>query len=124
MARDYTKYEVGGIDGVFGKGKLVLVVVQDYCSKNECTYDELKAVFPDEAQAGNTGVFGTLDEAKEIAKKRARHYVKDPIRLSDTKIAVSNQWGDNLPLFIETAKGLGYDISAAGKTSNDATDNN
>lgn len=123
MARDYTKYEVDGIDGVFGKGKLVLVVVQDYCSKNECTYDELKAVFPDEAQAGNTGVFGTLDEAKEIAKKRARHYVKDPIKLSDTKIAVSNQWGDNLPLFIETAKGLGYDISVAGETSNDATDN-
>ncbi|MEE3144864.1 MAG: TerB family tellurite resistance protein, partial [Bacteroidota bacterium] len=123
MARDYTKYEVEGIEGVFGKGKLVLAVVQDYCSKNECTFDELKAVFPDEAQAGNTGVFGTLDEAKEIAKKRARHYVKDPIKLSDTKIAVSNQWGDNLPLFIETAKGLGYDISAAGKTSNDATDN-
>ena len=49
--------------------------------------------------------------------------MKDPIKLSDTKIAVSNQWGDNLPLFIETAKGLGYDISAAGKTSNDATDN-
>ena len=123
MAKDYTKYQVDGIDGVFGKGKLVLAVVQDYCSKNECSFDELKAVFPDEAQAGNTGVFGTLEEAKEIAKKRARHYVKDPIKLSDTKIAVSNQWGDNLPLFIETAKGLGYDISAAGKTSNDATHN-
>jgi uncharacterized tellurite resistance protein B-like protein len=123
MARDYTKYEVDGIDGVFGKGKLVLVVVQDYCSKNECTYDELKAVFPDEAQAGNTGVFGTLDEAKEIAKKRARHYVKDPIKLSDTKIAVSNQWGDNLPLFIGAAKGLGYDISVAVETSNESTGN-
>ena len=63
------------MDGVFGKGKLVLAVVQDYCSKNECTFDELKAAFPDEAQGGNTGVFGTLLEAQEIAKKRARHYV-------------------------------------------------
>lgn len=123
MARDYTKYEVDGIDGVFGKGKLVLAVVQDYCSKNECTFDELKVVFPDEAQAGNTGVFGTLDEAKEIAKKRARHYVKEPIKISDTKIAVSTQWGDNLPLFIEAAKGLGYDISVAGEKSNESTDN-
>lgn len=123
MARDYTKYKVDGIDGVFGKGKLVLAVVTDYCSKNECTFDELKTVFPDEAQAGNTGVFGTLGEAKEIAKKRARHYIKNPIKLKDTQIAVSNQWGDNLPLFIETAKGLGYDISVAGEISNDATDN-
>ena len=35
MAKDYTKYQVDSIDGVFGKGKLVLAVVQDYCSKNE-----------------------------------------------------------------------------------------
>ena len=104
MARDYTKYQVDGMDGVFGKGKLVLAVVQDYCSKNECTFDELKAAFPDEAQGGNTGVFGTLLEAQEIAKKRARHYVNDKIILKDAIIVVSNQWGDNLPLFIETSR--------------------
>ncbi len=111
MARDYTKYQVDGIDGVFGKGKLVLTIVQDYCSKNECTFDELKEVFPDEAQGGSTGVFGTLEEAEEIAKKRARHYVKAPITLKDATIAVSNQWGDNLPLFIEKAEAVGYKIS-------------
>ena len=122
MARDYTKYQVDGFEGVFGKGRLVLAVVTDYCSKNECTFEELKTVFPDEAQAGNTGVFGTLDEAKEIAKKRARHYIKNPIKLKDTQIAVSNQWGDNLPLFIETATGLGYNIFVAGKKSNESTD--
>ena len=110
MARDYTKYQVDGMDGVFGKGKLVLAVVQDYCSKNECTFDELKAAFPDEAQGGNTGVFGTLLEAQEIAKKRARHYVNDKIILKDAIIVVSNQWGDNLPLFIEKAEALGYSI--------------
>ena len=123
MARDYTKYKVDGIDGVFGKGKLVLAVVTDYCSKNECTFDELKTVFPDEAQAGNTGVFGTLGEAKEIAKKRARHYIKNPIKLKDTQIAVSNQWGDNLPLFIETAKALGYDIYVAKKIGTESNEN-
>jgi hypothetical protein len=110
MARDYTKYQVEGIDGVFGKGKLVLAVVQDYCSKNECTFDELKAAFPDEAQGGNTGVFGTLLEAQEIAKKRARHFVNDKIILKDAIIVVSNQWGDNLHLFIKQAEALGYSI--------------
>ena len=50
MAKDYTKYEVKGMEGVFTKGKLVLVIVSDYCSKNECTFEELKQVFPDEIQ--------------------------------------------------------------------------
>jgi len=114
MARDYTKYQVNGIDGIFGKGKLVLAVVTDYCLKNKCSFNELKKIFPDDVQAGSTGVFGTLVEAKEIAKKRKRHYIKNPIKLTDTKIAVSNQWGSNITLFIETAKDLGYEIYVAG----------
>jgi hypothetical protein len=122
MARDYTKYQVEGIDGVFGKGKLVLAVVQDYCSKNECTFDELKAAFPDEAQGGNTGVFGTLLEAQEIAKKRARHYVNDKIILKDAIIVVSNQWGDNLPLFIEKAEEVGYTISTEDSSNSGESD--
>ena len=122
MARDYTKYQVDGMDGVFGKGKLVLAVVQDYCSKNECTFDELKAAFPDEAQGGNTGVFGTLLEAQEIAKKRARHYVNDKIILKDAIIVVSNQWGDNLPLFIEKAEEVGYTISSEDSSNSGESD--
>lgn len=123
MARDYTKYQVDGIDGVFGKGKLVLAVVQDYCSKNECTFDELKAAFPDKAQGGNTGVFGTLLEAQEIAKKRARHYVNDKIILKDAIIVVSNQWGDNLPIFIEKAEEVGYVISKVNDTNESDSQN-
>ena len=115
MARDYTKYKVEGIEGIFGKGKLVLAVVKDYCSKNKCTYDELKSIFPDEVQNGNTGVFGDLESAQKIAKKRPRHYVNDPIEIDGSTIAVSNQWGDNLPLFLKKASELGYEISEAGE---------
>ena len=115
MARDYTKYKVEGIEGIFGKGKLVLAVVKDYCSKNKCTYDGLKSIFPDEVQNGNTGVFGDLESAQKIAKKRPRHYVNDPIEIYGSTIAVSNQWGDNLPLFLKKASELGYEISEAGE---------
>ena len=122
MARDYTKYQVEGIDGVFGKGKLVLAVVQDYCSKNDYRFDELKAAFPDEAQGGNTGVFGTLLEAQEIAKKRARHFVNDKIILKDAIIVVSNQWGDNLHLFIEQAEAIGYAIATVDGENENASE--
>ena len=44
------KYQINGIDGVFEAGKLALAVLQDYCSKNECTFNELKEIFPDEVQ--------------------------------------------------------------------------
>tara|TARA_B110001452_G_scaffold116290_1_gene96439 strand:- start:1410 stop:2249 length:840 start_codon:yes stop_codon:yes gene_type:complete len=111
MAKDYTKYQVDGIDGNFGKGKLVLAVVQNYCSKNECTFNELKQVFPDKSQGGITGVFSHIEEAKEIAKKRARHYVKDPIAIKDATIAVSTQWGTQIGDFISKAEEVGYSIS-------------
>ena len=111
MAKDYTKYQVDGIDGNFGKGKLVLAIVQNYCSKNECTFNELKQVFPDKSQGGITGVFSHIEEAKEIAKKRARHYVKDPIAIKDATIAVSTQWGTQIGDFISKAEEVGYSIS-------------
>ncbi len=44
------EYQINGIDGVYEEEKLVLVVLQDYCSKNEYTFNELKEIFPDEVQ--------------------------------------------------------------------------
>lgn len=124
MGRDYTKYQVVGMDGIFGKGKLVLAVVQDYCSKNECTFDELKQVFPDDLQGGITGVFGYFQEAKEIAKKRARHYVKHPITIKDATIAVSTQWGTQIGDFILKAVEIGYVIHVAGENENPSDNSN
>jgi hypothetical protein len=117
MAKDYTKYEVKGMEAVFTKGKLVLAIVSDYCSKNECTFEELKQVFPDGIQ-GSSGIFDTLDKAKEIAKKRARHFVNDAIKIKDGTIAVSSQWGDNISNFIEVAESLSYKVSSKKNESN------
>ena len=115
------EYQINGIDGAFEEGKLALTVLQDYCSKNECTFNELKEIFPDEVQGdkdyikqkigGNTGVFDTLAEAKDREDYFA---LLDPITIKDATIVVSTCWGErNLPLFIEKAEAVGYTISLA-----------
>ena len=124
------EYQINGIDGAFEEGKLALTVLQDYCSKNECTFNELKEIFPDEVQGdkdyikqkigGNTGVFDTLAEAKDREDYFA---LLDPITIKDATIVVSTCWGErNLPLFIEKAEAIEYTISlAASKESSLAT---
>ena len=114
------EYQINGVDGAFEEEKLALAVLQDYCSKNECTFNELKEIFPDEVQGdkdyikqkigGNTGVFDTLVEAKD----REDYFASlAPITIKDATIVVSNQWGErNLPLFIEKAEAVGYSISS------------
>jgi len=113
------EYQINGVDGVFEVEKLALAVLKDYCSKNECTFNELKEIFPDEVQGdkdyikqkigGNTGVFDTLAEAKDREDYFA---LLDPITIKDATIVVSTCWGErNLPLFIEKAEAVGYSIS-------------
>ena len=113
------EYQINVVDGVFEVEKLALAVLQDYCSKNECTFNELKEIFPDEVQGdkdyikqkigGNTGVFDTLAEAKDREDYFA---LLDPITIKDATIVVSTCWGErNLPLFIEKAEAIGYTIS-------------
>jgi hypothetical protein len=112
-------YQIKGIDGVFEAEKLALAVLQDYCSKNDFTFKELKGIFPDEVQGdkdyikqkigGNTGVFDTFVEAKD----REDYFASlAPITIKDATIVVSNSWGErNLPIFIEKAEAVGYTIS-------------
>ena len=124
------EYQIKGIDDVFKAEKLALAVLQDYCFKNDCTFNELKGFFPDEVQGdkdyikqkigGNTGVFDTLTEAKD----REDYFASlDPITIKDATIVVSTCWGErNLPLFIEKAEAVGYSISlVAPKESSLAT---
>ena len=113
------EYQINGIDDVYEEEKLALAVLQDYCSKNECTFNELKEIFPDEVQGdkdyikqkigGNTGVFDTLVEAKDGEDYFA---LLAPITIKEATIVVSTSWGErNLPLFIEKAEAVGYTIS-------------
>lgn len=119
-SRDYSKYTFMGTS--YGKGKLVLAVVKYYVSNasKPLSHSDLKIIFPDVLQ-GKSGVFTTLDEAKEIYSrtKHKRHAIgaSDTIKLSDASIAVCNQWGvSNINKFLEKAKSLGYTIKT--ETSN------
>lgn len=90
--KDRTQYTFKGQK--YGKGRLVLAVVQDYVKKHpECTLDELKRTIPTKIQ-GSCGVY---EDINKIAPEHDRYYYSDQlIDLSDgTTIAVCNQWAIN-----------------------------
>lgn len=114
--KDWTKYLFKGEK--FGKGKLVLEVVQNYVSENPNTkFSELKRVFPDQLQGAGLGVFDTLEKAEEIFDRwKYKRYFTNPDQIitlvDETKIAVCSQWGKgNIdPLISHAQKVLKYSI--------------
>jgi hypothetical protein len=114
--RDTTKYIFN--TKKLGKGRLVLEVLKQYVEEHpDITFSELEKVFPRKCQ-GVGGVFSTVEEANEIltTKNRKRHFLNpnELIKLSDTTIAISSQWGiGNIGNFIDTALKLGCSIEPA-----------
>jgi hypothetical protein len=114
LLKDSTKYQFNGKS--LGKGRLVLSVIREHIEANpHLTFSELDRVFPKSCQ-GSQGVFSTLDDADDIYvnTNRARHFLKpnEVIKLSDSIIAVSSQWGiGNIDKFIAVAIDLGYNIT-------------
>lgn len=109
-SRDTTKYKFEG--KVYGKGRLVLAVVKQYVDKYpSATFADLKAAFPKECQ-GRSGVFATAEEANIVftTTGRKRHFLEPEnlLRLSDSTIAISNQWGiGNIEEFTRKARSNG-----------------
>jgi len=112
--RDYTKYRYEG--HVYGKGRLVLAVVQGFIKKRtETCHRDLLAAFRSDIQ-GSLGVFARIDEAKLHSK---RYFTKsnDQIQLLVCTVAVCNQWCKaNINKFVEAAKELGADITEMSDT--------
>ena len=107
MARDYTKYNVEGLGENLNKRKLVFTVVKDWIEKNNPSLEELQKAFPDEAQ----GAKGFIRKESEVVDPK-RFNIKEPLKIKNgMHIVVSNQWGENLPGFLEVATKLGYTIS-------------
>lgn len=113
---DTTKYLFN--QSKLGKSRLVLEVIKFYVDNHgKVSFNELASIFPLNLQ-GIQGVFKTIEEATEIYNKTGhkRHFIKpnEQIKLSDSIIAVSNQWGiGNITGFINHAKELGYKIEKA-----------
>ena len=118
--KDKTQYEFNGQK--YGKGRLVLAVVQKYVEDNpSTTYSDLLAAFPDVLQGGKSGVLkmesSVPDEEKGIGPDAHKRYFvkgKDIIKLPATKesILVCREWGiGNINNFINHVTTiLGYKI--------------
>lgn len=106
--RDYQKYRFNG--RVFGKGRLVLAVIQDYILRyNKTTYADLENVFPQSLQGKET--FCEIGVALKKSSKRNFIKADEIVKLSDSEIAVSSQWGiGNIENFITKANELGFTI--------------
>ena len=108
MARDYTKYTVEGLGENLNKRQLVLEIVKDWASKNNPSFDEIQAAFPDEVQ----GSKGFIVKESEVNDAK-RFNMQEPLSIKNgTKVVVSNQWGTkNIDNFLSLAKKLKYNIS-------------
>ena len=111
MAKDYTKYNVEGIDGEFNKARLAQAIVKHYVENNAMLWETILVTFPLELQ----GKKGVISKKSEVEKERD-FYVDAPMKLQDgTEIVTCRQWGKhNLVHFIERATALGYEISVVG----------
>lgn len=112
--KDYTKYTFEG--KAYGKNKLVLAVVRAYLrTQPKTTFEELKAVFPDELQ-GSWGVFDKQEKGQEVFERSGyyRFFIDEPDVLvtgDKKKIVVSTEWAvRNIGKFIERAREVGHKI--------------
>jgi|WetSurMetagenome_2_1015567.scaffolds.fasta_scaffold162229_1 hypothetical protein len=122
LVRDKTKYEFNGHP--YPKNRLVLAVLREHLNRHpDCSFEDLKVIFPDDLQGSYYGVFTNIQKAEAIRLKRGkRHFLdKDTIlRTGDnTLIAVCNQWGAriNIERFVSKAKFIGYDIKEISANS-------
>lgn len=108
MARDYTKYNVVGVGENCNKRQLVYTIVKDFIEKNNPTLENLLATFPYSLQ----GSQGVVRKESDVYDPK-RFNIKAPLKIKNgMHIVVSNQWGDNLPGFIQHAENLGYEINS------------
>jgi len=108
MARDYTKYNVEGLGENLNKRQLVFSIIKDWINKNNPSLETLQTIFPDKLQ----GTKGVIRKESDVDDPK-RFNMKEPLKIKNgMHVVVSNQWGENIPSFIEVAEKLGYDITA------------
>lgn len=116
--RDFSTFEFKG--EIYNKARLVNKVVRTYVEENPTiSFAELEKVFPQSLQ-GSIGVFNTKEQAQEIYDRTGhkRHYLKSDelIKLSDSVIATSNQWGlGNITHFINQVNRMSNDYRVENK---------
>lgn len=111
--KDSTQYIFNGIR--YGKGRLVLAVVQQFMNDHpETSSEELELTFDKTLQGTAYGVVRRINDIKlNWSKPEQRFFMSqnDIIQTSDYDCAVCSQWGIfNIDKFISRATALGYTI--------------
>ena len=112
--RDYTKYKFN--NEVFGKGRLVLAVVNAFVEQNpELTFEQLKNQFPDYLQRGSFGVISEAESVMSDERKRRRFFSKPEeiifLPNEQKSFVVCSEWGANTKGFVDHAReNLGFEI--------------
>lgn len=115
--KDKSKFIFNGLE--YNKSRLVNKVIRTYVEDHpDLTYSELERLMPKNLQ-GSKGTFESLETAQLEHDRTGykRHYVKpnEVIRLSDTTIATSNQWGiDNIMNFVDHINSLEWRYKISG----------
>jgi hypothetical protein len=110
--RNNQKYKFNGEE--YGKGRLVLAVIRQYCEEHRPTLKQVLEAFPAELLK-RFGPCRELQNSIELSGARPRFFNQneaDYIILKDKKtLVVCNQWtSDNIQPFLKHAKALGYKI--------------
>lgn len=101
--RDFSKFEFKG--EIYNKARLVNKVIRTFVEEDpSISFAELESSFPQNIQ-GSSGIFDKEENAQEVYNRTGhkRHYLKSDelIKLSDSIIATSNQWGlSNITKFV------------------------
>jgi hypothetical protein len=120
MAKDYTKYKIEGLGENLNKRQLVYSVVKDFIEKNNPTLETLLLTFPDALQ----GSKGVVRKESDVDDPK-RFNMKAPLKIKNgMHIVVSNQWGDNIPRFIQHAEKMGYSIKLIKSSKNTTSNEN
>lgn len=108
--KDYSKYLYGGKE--YSKRGLVLAVIKDYVNEKKPTsFEDVKRTF-NIPNKKSYDVVCLFDDIKNTSKMDRFFTAKDEIlSAGDGKeFVVCNQWGVDIPLFIELAEKLGIEI--------------
>ncbi len=101
--RDFSKFEFKG--EIYNKARLVNKVIRTFVEEDpSISFEKLEIAFPQNIQ-GSSGIFDKEENAQEVYNRTGhkRHYLKSDelIKLSDSVIATSNQWGlSNITKFV------------------------
>lgn len=109
-SRNTEKFKFMGKE--YGKGRLILAVLQEHIKSQKMTLPKLKEFFPDNLMGHKYGVIQDVGTGKKLSVGRDRYFFDSPIKLKDGKsiVVTSQASAENIKPVLKVFKTLGYKI--------------